>query len=325
MPTELKSSWRRVLGRLSAAMPSGRAEEVGSVSPELLGGRYRILNEIGSGGMGTVYRALDRSTGRVLTLKSIRTGGATNRKGRSLSEVHLDLAHEFSLLASLRHPNIISVLDYGFDEHGMPFFTMDLEENALNIIEAGRHHPMSVQIDLIVQMLRALAYLHRHGILHRDLKPDNVVVVDGQVKVLDFGLSTYLEALEPPGTSWVGTFPYMAPEMLRGEQITIATDLYALGMVAYELLIGKYPFDLHDRVRLEAHIRETVLPCAGDELDDRLRPVLARLLAKNPRNRYASADETVYALAAALGQALTVETVATRESFLQAAGRRSPG
>jgi len=325
MPTELKSSWRRVLGRLSAAMPSGRAEEVGSVSPELLGGRYRILNEIGSGGMGTVYRALDRSTGRVLTLKSIRTGRATNRKGRSLSEVRLDLAHEFSLLASLRHPNIISVLDYGFDEHGMPFFTMDLEENALNIIEAGRHHPMSVQIDLIVQMLRALAYLHRHGILHRDLKPDNVVVVDGQVKVLDFGLSTYLEALEPPGTSWVGTFPYMAPEMLRGEQITIATDLYALGMVAYELLIGKYPFDLHDRVRLEAHIRETVLPCAGDELDDRLRPVLARLLAKNPRNRYASADETVYALAAALGQALTVETVATRESFLQAApfvGRR---
>jgi len=310
MPTELKSSWRRVLGRLSAAMPSGRAEEVGSVSPELLGGRYRILNEIGSGGMGTVYRALDRSTGRVLTLKSIRTGRATNRKGRSLSEVRLDLAHEFSLLASLRHPNIISVLDYGFDEHGMPFFTMDLEENALNIIEAGRHHPMSVQIDLIVQMLRALAYLHRHGILHRDLKPDNVVVVDGQVKVLDFGLSTYLEALEPPGTSWVGTFPYMAPEMLRGEQITIATDLYAF---------------LHDRVRLEAHIRETVLPCAGDELDDRLRPVLARLLAKNPRNRYASADETVYALAAALGQALTVETVATRESFLQAApfvGRR---
>src|SRR5207245_10836894 len=111
------------------------------------------------------------------------------------------------------------------DEHGMPFFTMDLEENALNIIEAGRHHAMSVQIDLIVQMLRALAYLHRHGILHRDLKPDNVVVADGQVKVPDFVLPTHLEALEPPGTSWVGTFPYMAPEMMRGVQITVAKDM----------------------------------------------------------------------------------------------------
>ena len=325
MPAELKSSWRRVLGRLSAAASSTGEEEGGSPPSELLGGRYRILNEIGSGGMGTVYRALDRSTGRVVTLKRLRAGAPSAGRGTSVSEARLELAREFSLLASLRHPNIISVLDYGFDGHGMPFFTMDLEENALNIIDAGRGRTMSVQIDLVVQALRALAYLHRHGILHRDLKPDNVVVVGAQVKVLDFGLSTYLEAIEPPGTAWVGTLPYMAPEMLRGQQITIATDLYALGMVAYELLVGEYPFDLRDRGALEAHILKTSLPRAGDELDDRLRPVLARLLAKGPKDRFASADETVHALAAALGQPFTVETVATRESFLQAApfvGRR---
>src|SRR5262249_11037819 len=154
----------------------------------------------------------------------------------------------------------------------------------------------------IVQMLRALAYLHRHGILHRDLKPDNVAVVGGQVKLLDFGLSTYLEAIEPPGTYWAGTFADMAPEMLRGQPITDATDLSGTGMMAYELLVGESPFDVHDRIALGAHILETALPRASDELDDRLRPVLARLLAKDPKDRFTSADETVRALGVALGE-----------------------
>src|SRR5262245_53569022 len=327
MPEEfrLNSSWRRVLGRLTTAASSAGGEEQGSPPSDPIGGRYRILNEIGRGGMGTVYRALDRSTGRVVTLKRLRAGAPASGRGSSINEARLELAREFSLLASLRHPNIISVLDYGFDEQGMPFFTMDLEENASNIIDAGRDCATSVQIDLIVQMLRALAYLHRHGILHRDLKPDNVAVVGGQVKLLDFGLSTYLEAIQPPGTYWAGTLAYMAPEMLRGQPITVATDLYGIGMVAYELLVGAYPFDLRDRTALLKQILETTLPRAGDELDDRVRPVLARLLAKDPKDRFTSADETVRALGVALGEPLTVDTVATRESFLQAApfvGRR---
>jgi tetratricopeptide (TPR) repeat protein len=321
----LNSSWRRVLGRLTAAASGTGQEEMGSPPSQPMGGRYRVLNEIGRGGMGTVYRALDRSTGRVLTLKRLRAGGPPSGRGSSINEARLELAREFSLLAALRHPNIISVLDYGFDDQGIPFFTMDLEENASNIIDAGRDCATSVQIDLIVQMLRALAYLHRHGILHRDVKPDNVAVVGMQVKLLDFGLSTYLEAIEPPGTYWAGTLAYMAPEMLRGEEITAATDLYGVGMVAYELLVGEYPFDLRDRNALRAQLLETTLPRAGDELDDRLRPVLAGLLAKDPKDRFTSADETVRALGVALGEPLTVETVATRESFLQAApfvGRR---
>ena len=321
----LNSSWRRVLGRLTAPESGTGQEEMRSPPAQPMGGRYRLLNEIGRGGMGTVYRALDRSTGRVVTLKRLRAGGPSSGRGSSINEARLELAHEFSLLAALRHPNIISVLDYGFDDQGIPFFTMDLEENASNIIEAGRDCATSVQIDLIVQMLRALAYLHRHGILHRDVKPDNVAVVGMQVKLLDFGLSTYLEAMEPPGTYWAGTLAYIAPEMLRGEQITAATDLYGIGMVAYELLVGAYPFDLRDRTALREHILETTLPRADDELDVRVRPVLARLLAKDPKDRFTSADETVRALGVALGEPLTVETVATRESFLQAApfvGRR---
>jgi eukaryotic-like serine/threonine-protein kinase len=317
----MQTSWRRVLGSISSRSP------VAVVDPppmELLGGRYQVLNHLGSGGMGAVYRALDRLSGRVVTLKRLRvTAPASSSRGSS-SDRRLELAREFSLLASLRHPNIISVLDYGFDTDRMPFFAMDLEENAVTIIDAGRGRPLLMQVDLLVQTLRALAYLHRHGILHRDLKPENVVVVDGQVKVLDFGLSAYLDSIEPAG-DWVGTFPYMAPEILRGDPVTARTDIHALGMIAYELLTGDYPFDRHDPAALHADILFTPLPRPGDDLDDRVRPVLAGLLAKRAAERYPSANEVVRAFAAALDQPLAVETVATRESFLQAApfiGRR---
>ncbi|PYO40062.1 MAG: serine/threonine-protein kinase PknK [Gemmatimonadetes bacterium] len=291
----------------------------------LLGARYELINELGRGGMGTVYRALDRLTGRVVTLKRVRLGDPGSGKVPSLGAARLMLAQEFRLLASLRHPNIVSVLDYGFDEDRMPFFTMDLEENALTIIEAGQGQPLAVQVDLLVQTLRALAYLHRHGIIHRDLKPENVVVVADQVKVLDFGLSVYRDAVEARDGQCAGTVPYMAPEVLRGEPVTDRTDLYALGLIAYELFVGAYPFAEEDPVALYRHILNTPLPRSTDELDERLRPALACLLAKLPGERYGRAADVLAALAAALGQQVTGETVATRESFLRAApfvGRR---
>ena len=316
----MQSSWRRVLGSISARSAAATVDP--PLPPDLLGGRYQVLNHIASGGMGAVYRTLDRLTGRIITLKRLRV--APTPAGASASDSRLELAREFSLLASLRHPNIISVLDYGFDPDGMPFFTMELEENAVTIIEAGRGQPLLVQVDLLVQSLRALAYLHRHAIVHRDVKPANIIVVGGKVKVLDFGLSAYANTLEAAG-DFVGTFPYMSPEILRGEPATARADLHALGMIAYELVAGRYPFDTDDPIALHAHIVGTALPRPGDDVDDRLRPVLARLLAKQVGERYPSANDVIRALAAALDQPLSTETVATRESFLQAAplvGRR---
>src|SRR5262245_11765765 len=267
--------------------------------------------------MGRVYRALDRSTGRVVTLKRLhedRDGGAP-----SLGAARLALAHEFRLLASLRHPNIISVLDYGFDSDRVPFLAMDLEENARNIFEAGQGQTLAVQIELLAQLLRALAYLHRQRIIHRDLKPDNVLVVAGVVKVLDFGLSIYREAVASSQAEWTGTLAYMAPEVLRAEPVSQQTDLWGVGLIAYELLVGRYPFDASDLVRLRHDLLTTPLPRPNDDLDDRLRPVLARLLAHQPSERFATASDVIAALGTALALPLDVETVATRESFLQAA------
>jgi tetratricopeptide (TPR) repeat protein len=279
-----------------------------------IAGRYQLINQLGRGGMGLVYRGLDRLTGRVLTVKRLRLADTED----AAQELHpsqsgrMLLAQEFRLLASLRHPNIVSVLDYGFDENRQPYFTMALEEDARTIIEAGAGQPLAVQVELLVQTLRALAYLHRHGIIHCDLKPENILVVRQQVKVLDFGLSICKRMDNGDVGFWGGTPDYMAPELMQGKPPTEQSDLFAVGVVAHELFSGRHPFRT-PRARSDK-------PGARDgEIDPRLQPVLNRLLATRPGDRYREASEVIGELASALDLPLSSETVATRESFLQTA------
>src|SRR5262245_21363215 len=161
--------------------------------PSILGQRYRLLNLLGAGGMGRVYRAIDRLNGQVLALKRVLVPTdelVIATRTAPQTDFHFALAQEFQLLASLRHPSIIGVLDYGFDSERQPFLTMELIENAQTIRHAAQDQPLSVQVELLRQLLQALAYLHRRNVVHRDLKPSNVLVKSGQVKVLDFGIST---------------------------------------------------------------------------------------------------------------------------------------
>ncbi|MEM7346119.1 MAG: protein kinase, partial [Chloroflexota bacterium] len=165
--------------------------DVDETSPDK---RYILHEKLGQGGMGIVHRATDRLTGEIIALKQIKIPAEqlqfmTRVDTETQQNLRLSLAREFQILAGLRHPHIISVLDYGFDAKQMPYFTMTYLPEAATFLEAGRGLDIDKKFELLRQLLQALAYLHRRGIIHRDIKPSNVLVVEDQIRVLDFGLS----------------------------------------------------------------------------------------------------------------------------------------
>ncbi|MEM7113993.1 MAG: BREX system ATP-binding domain-containing protein [Chloroflexota bacterium] len=278
-----------------------------------INGRYQLHDTIAQGGMGIIHRATDRLTGETVALKQVLLPVEhllfePQHASKTKRELRLALAHEFRLLASMRHPHIISVLDYGFDEQERPFFTMSLLENAQTILQAGQNRTQDEKIRFLIQTLEALAYLHRRGILHRDLKPDNVLIVDDRVQLLDFGLS----ATKEQAVESVGSLFYMAPEVRAGEIATEAADLYAVGVIAFELFARKHPFGMEDGVEQEPDWRALDVGAA-------ITAVLAKLLAKAAADRYPNADATIDALRNAIGQATPPESRTIRESYLQAA------
>jgi serine/threonine protein kinase len=297
-------------------------------------GPYEILSPLGAGGMGEVYRATDRLTGQDVALKKVTISPNQLLYSTRVenADQSLALAQEFKTLASLRHPHIVSVLDYGFDQQGTPYFTMDLLANSQNIVEAGQDQPQATQVEFLLQMLQALAYLHRRGILHRDLKPNNVLVTDngqgnGQVKLLDFGLSAAIERSEADQIkTMAGTIAYMAPEIFQGQPASRRADLYAVGMIAYELFAGRYPYDESSLATLMIEVLNVYPDITSIGVSPEVAAVLARLLSKTGEARYQSAVEVIRELCAAAGRPLPPETAAIRESYLQAAafvGRES--
>src|SRR5258708_14862977 len=280
--------------------------------PTTIGIRYQVLENVGAGSMGTVYAALDRLTGRRVALKHVSAHAASflesDTEGGDMRRM---MAHEFRALASLRHPNIVTVLDYGFDDANQPYYVMELLENAQTILEAARPQPFKVQVDLLVQMLQALAYLHRRGILHRDLKPGNVLVANGQVKVLDFGRAVAREQLNDPDAIATGTLAYMAPEILMGDLAREASDLYAVGVIAYQVLTGNHPFDTSNISLLLNDILHKIPDVTHIE-NSALAAAIAQLLDKNPAQRLITPTEIITLLGNATGQHIQTETAATR-------------
>ena len=291
---------------------------------EQINGRYTIVEEIGSGGMGTVYRAEDRLTGQTVALKRVLLNPdlqLTDSLAPHLTreQMRMVLAKEFQLMAGLRHPHIISVLDYGFDTEKQPFYTMTYLPESQTILEAGAALDLEGKINLIQQLLQGLAYLHRRGILHRDIKPENVLIVDGEVKLLDFGLSHSAEEEGEMG----GSPLYMAPELFNGDEPTRASDLYAVGILLYQLLTRQHPFG-----RFDTGFYRRVLTRAPDlsEIDPVLQPILGRLISRRAEQRYQKGGDPLHDIAQALGHQRPAESDTIRESYLQAAqfvGRRT--
>ncbi len=291
------------------------------VSQDILDSRYRLLERIGSGGMGVIYRARDLMTGQEVALKRVTMSSErlTFATKASNPNFHLALAQEFRLLSSLRHPHIISVLDYGFDAERMPYYTMDLLQEPQTIVRYTEDFLQNNKISLIMQMAQALAYLHRRGIIHRDLKPENVLVVEDNVRVLDFGLAVQTgNVTEHSAGLLSGTLGYMAPEVLMGLPPSEQSDLYALGVIAYEMFYGTHPFDLNDLSRLIQDVIYKDVDFDGSVESD-IQEILQRLLSKRPEDRYFEANDVIAAFASVPGAPKPQESAMIRDSYIQAA------
>lgn len=287
----------------------------------VLARRYVLYERLGSGGMGVVYRAYDRLYGQEVALKRIVEDASAGHWGDSTdgNEFRASLAREFKLASTLRHPNIVQMLDYGFDEAHEPYFTMELLAAPRTLLEACTDRSLEYRLDLFVQMLQALAYVHRRGIIHHDLKPANVLVVRDEVKLLDFGLAKlYERAHSDDEHLTAGTLAYMAPEILAGVGGDVTSDLYAAGMMAYEIFAGGHPFTVHHAPTLIHEIMNVVPDLNGMDVPIELAFVIWRMLAKDPNDRYQSAVEVIRAINRTGIRQYPVESSATRESFLQA-------
>ncbi|NDJ52577.1 MAG: protein kinase [Chloroflexi bacterium] len=285
-----------------------------------VGNRYQLLDKIGEGGMGTVYRAKDLLSQQMVALKQVRVAPSqlqfSSAKGGT--DTALDLAHEFRTLAGLRHPHIVAVLDYGFDARKQPYYTMQLIQDAKPITRYAADRPDHEKVALLVDMLQALVYLHRRGVIHRDLKPANVLVNPTEgVKILDFGLALHASTIQSSSDdAMTGTLPYMAPELLAGLPASVASDLYAVGIIAYEVFAGRHPYDIKN-ISKQLNSLMTSKPELG-RLPPQVAPIVGRLLDSDPEARYASAHATISALADATDLPPGRESIQVRESFLQA-------
>jgi len=265
-------------------------------------GPYRLLRTLGSGGMGSVWLS-ERADGafkRTVALKLPHT---------SWSGVWAErLARERDILATLEHPNIARLYDAGVDELGRPFMAMEYVDG-VPIDRYCRDQQASLRecLQLVVQVAAALAHAHARLVVHRDLKPGNILVsTDGNVHLLDFGIAKLLEAepSESPLTQLTGralTLDYASPEQIRGQPISTASDVYSLAVVAYELLTGARPYRLKQQSapELERAISELDPLAASEAAQDPLRKrqlrgdldaILNKAMKKDPRERYATAD-----------------------------------
>jgi pimeloyl-ACP methyl ester carboxylesterase len=257
---------------------------------------FRIVEKVGEGGMGVVYRAHDTKLDRDVALKFL------TQLGWPKSDHRYRLRREARSLAALNHPNIVTIYDID-DVEGVPFLVLEwIEGRALNDASFPRPLPIAESLRVATSVAEALGASHEHGIIHRDVKPGNVLVAaDGRIKLVDFGLSKFRD---PDGDvtrtlGTVGTVAYMSPEQASGTELGPTSDVFSFGVLAYELLTGQRPFRGEGPgAVLSAIMSGDHIPISKlrRDLPDRLVALIERCLERDPKMRFQSANELAHAL-----------------------------
>jgi eukaryotic-like serine/threonine-protein kinase len=265
----------------------------------LAGGRYRVEDVLGRGGMASVYLARDEELERPVAVKVLAEHLADQ------PEFHDRFLREARLAAQLSHPNIVQVFDVG-EENGSPFIVMECVEGSTLAQELNERGPLEPDevVDLALQICGGLEHAHAAGLVHRDIKPQNLLLrPDGTVKIADFGIARAAETtrLTQMG-SVLGTAAYLSPEQALGEEVTAAVDLYSLGCVLYELLTGRTPYVFETLPELVVKQREEAIAPVRElrpDVPERLEAAVMHALARNSDYRPESAAALAEELAAA--------------------------
>ncbi len=264
-------------------------------------GQYRILGIVGEGGMGTVYEAQQDRPSRTVALKVIRGGGLSDSRLRRFE-------HESQVLGRLQHPGIAQIYEAGTvkDEQGrmIPYFAMELIRGT-NLLRYATKRSLGTRerLDLMAKICDAVNHAHQRGVIHRDLKPGNILVEEsGQPRVLDFGIARATDSdvqttMHTDIGQIMGTLPYMSPEQVGGNPLDLDTrsDVYALGVITYELLAGRLPYKvderiIHEAVRIIREEEPTALSSINRSLRGDVETIVGKALEKEKARRYESAD-----------------------------------
>jgi serine/threonine-protein kinase len=283
-------------------------------------GNCRIVEEIASGGMAVVYRAVQDPLGRTVAIKALKTSVASEEN------VVTRFEREAKSLANLQHENIIHVYDF-HHERGAMFIVMEYVQgiDLYDLLERCGRVPYDVAAVIGMQVARALDYIHYRGIVHRDIKPANIMIArTGGVKVMDFGIArdTSFGDLTEAGTG-IGTPAYMSPEQVLGDKLDARSDIFSLGVVLYQMVTGKKPFvedekkSAMHKIRLEPHTSARKL---NPEIPRELNAIIDRCLEKQPRDRWRSAQHMVMALERFLAKHVEINHHARLVLFLKSQG-----
>ncbi len=267
---------------------------------QLIAGRYRKVRQLGAGGMSSVFLVRCTETQRLYAAKVMRHDLADRAEQRDR------FVREANAISRAKHPNIVGIHDFGEDKNGTLFLVMEYVpgDPLFRLIAQGRLNN-TLATDIALQITRALEKIHEVGVIHRDLKPDNVLLVmkPGErvlVKVVDFGIAKLIDAPPLTGSQHIfGTPGYIAPEYIQSVDIDLRSDFYSLGVILYEMVTGVLPFDYEYPTDLLAkHLREAPpMPrMKVPSIDRRLEAIIMRCLEKKPSKRFQNSQELIHAL-----------------------------